>query len=451
MSSLISTVAQAMQTVLTDKAEQAAQQSGLVQRQAPLGGAVFVQATVFACLAKPLPTLDNFAQKAAALGVRVTPKAFDQRFSPQAAECLRLTLVQAVQQVLLSQPPLLPLLQRFSAVDIQDSTVVSLPDCLQALWKGTGGRLEKNTAAAIKLQVRLDLRSGQLTGPFPEHGSASDQRSALQSVQAMPQGALRIADLGYFDLSTFASIAQGNAYWLSRLQFGTIVYTAAGQRLNLLAWLKEQPQPVVDVAVLLGVQEQLAARLLAVRVPESVAHKRRQRLLKAARKKGKKVCAERLALCAWTIWVSNLPTELVNAAEMLVLGRCRWQIELLFKVWKSDGGLDQSRSGKPWRILCELYAKLIGLVMQHWLSVAGCWQQPAKSLRKAAAAVREMGLALAGSLHDLRLLEMQIAIIVRCLAAGVASHRSKADPRTYQLLENPERHGFTFPLRSDMS
>ena len=64
-----------------------------------------------------------------------------------------------------------------------------------------------------------------------------------------------------------------------------------------------------------------------------------------------------------------------------------------------------------------------------------------KSLRKAAVVVREMGLALAAALAQRALLEELLGVIVRCLAVGIHSHHSKADPRTYQLLEHPEIHG----------
>lgn len=47
--------------------------------------------------------------------------------------------------------------------------------------------------------------------------------------------------------------------------------------------------------------------------------------------------------------------------------RVRWQIELLFKLWKNEGHIDSWRSEKPWRIPCELYAKLIAMVIQHWI------------------------------------------------------------------------------------
>lgn len=445
MTSIISTLAKTMQTVLTEKAEQAAHNSGFAQRRSALGGAPFVQATVFACMANPLPTLDDFAQKAAALGSPVSPEAFDQRFNSKAADCLRQVLADAVGQVITSQPPLLPLLQRFTTVDIQDSTTVVLPDSLEEVWQGNGGRTDNNTKSSVKLQVRLDLRSGQLTGPFPEHGKSADQKSDLQSAEDTPKGSLRIADLGYFCLVTFAAIDAKQAYWLSKLLFGTAVFTPEGQRLNLLTWLKGQKADVVDAPVQLGVQERLPARLVAIRVPEWVAQKRRQRLKKQAAKKGKRVSQERLALCGWTVLVSNVPVSLVKASEMVVLARCRWQIELLFKVWKSDGGLDKSRSKKEWRILCEVYGKLIALVVEHWVSVAGCWEQTGKSLRKAAGVVRKMALALAGALSDLGRLEWVLQVTVDAMRAGISCHRSKKDPRTYQLLEHPNLLGFTFP------
>ena len=46
---------------------------------------------------------------------------------------------------------------------------------------------------------------------------------------------------------------------------------------------------------------------------------------------------------------------------------CDYNIELLFKLWKSQGRVDESRSTKPWRILCEVYAKLLAMLVQHWV------------------------------------------------------------------------------------
>lgn len=441
--SMVAQVAQAMQTVLTHDAEQAAHASGLCQRHSKLGGAVFTQALVFGCLGNPEPTLEVFAQTAAACGAAVAPQAFDERFEargPQAAACLQQVLAAAVRQVVAADPVAIPLLQRFRGVYLQDSTVVTLPDALAALWPGCGGRPAAGTQAAIKFQVRRDLGTGQLAGPLPETGRSSDQRTVL-TADDLPAGALRIADLGYFDLEAFAHLGQRGVYWLSRLQENTAVFTAAGERVARHAWLPAQGRDVVDVSVTLGVEQRLAARLVAFRVPEAVAAKRRQHLLKKARKKGKTVSPARLALCAWNIYVTNLPEALASPAEVSVLARARWQMELVFKLWKSEGHLDESRSAKPWRVLCEVFAKMIALVVQHWLLVVGCWQQPARSLPKAAASVRGLALALAGLLPKTRLLQELLEILRRCLAAAAKIAKRRHKPSTYQMLQSPTLFG----------
>ena len=100
----------------------------------------------------------------------------------------------------------------------------------------------------------------------------------------------------------------------------------------------------VDLPVTHGETNRLPVRLLAVRVPQEVADQRRRKLREEARDKGRQVSARRLALAAWVILITNAPPELVSLEAALVLGRVRWQIELLFKLWKSHGHIDQSRS-----------------------------------------------------------------------------------------------------------
>ncbi|MBA3948074.1 MAG: transposase [Herpetosiphonaceae bacterium] len=95
-------------------------------------------------------------------------------------------------------------------------------------------------------------------------------------------------------------------------------------------------------------------------MPQEVADQRRRKLRDEARDKGCQVSARRLALAAWAIFITNAPAELVSLEAGMVLGRVRWQIELLFKLWKSHGHIDESRSTKPWRILCDVYAIAAG-------------------------------------------------------------------------------------------
>ena len=76
-----------------------------------------------------------------------------------------------------------------------------------------------------------------------------------------------------------------------------------------------------------------------------------------------------MRLADWTILITDVPAKRLRFEEALVLLRERWQMELLYKLWKSDGQIDEWRTSNPWRVLCELYAKLIGVLLQHWLIV----------------------------------------------------------------------------------
>lgn len=54
----------------------------------------------------------------------------------------------------------------------------------------------------------------------------------------------------------------------------------------------------------------------------------------------------------------------MSAEQVLTIYRVRWQIELLFKLYKSHIKLDELK-GKPYRVLCELYAKLCAILIFH--------------------------------------------------------------------------------------
>ena len=128
-------------------------------------------------------------------------------------------------------------------------------------------------------------------------------------------------------------------------------------------------------------------------------------------------------------------------AEALVLARARWQVELLFKLWKSEGRLDESRSADPQRVLCEVYAKLVAMVVQHWVLLTGCWGAAARSLTVAAATVRREATCLAGAIRHRGRLGAVLRDIGRCLAAGCRIATRRPRPSTFQLLTDPTLGG----------
>jgi hypothetical protein len=429
----IAQLAEILQELLTSTADQIARKTGFVQRESKLSGALFSQTLVFGWLADANATLEGLAQTAAAAGVAITAQGLDNRFNPAAAECMQRILERAVGMTVAACATSVPILERFNGVYIQDSTTITLPDALVDIWHGSGENGTNATVAGLKAQVQFDYSTGNLSQIVLQDGRAQDRDAPIQATQ-LPPGALRLADLGYFVLPVLADLSHWGAYWLSRSQVNTAMLSQEGERLNLLALLHQAGTDEVDQAILLGCEQRLPCRLLAVRVSQEVADRRRAQLHKQARHKGQAVSQARLALADWTILVTNVPKELLTVREALVLARCRWQIELLFKLWKSHGRVDESRSAKPWRILCEVYAKLLAMVVQHWLFLVSCWSYPDRSLFKAAHTVRKLALHLAASLNQrFRLIEA-VNTICKCLAAGCRINKRRNSPHTYQLL-----------------
>ena len=189
----------------------------------------------------------------------------------------------------------------------------------------------------------------------------------------MPLATLWVSNLGYFNLTVFSYLSAEQSFWLSRLKLSTRLVSQDGKVINLGKWLATTQRDVTDSPVLLGKRRKLPARFLAHRVADDIANARRRKIRADAKKKGRQPSKRRLAVADWIILVTNVPSNLLTADKALTVMRIRWQIELIFKLWKSVNSLDKSRSEKKWRILTEVYGKLLVVLLQHWLIVMGAW------------------------------------------------------------------------------
>ncbi len=254
---------------------------------------------------------------------------------------------------------------------------------------------------------------------------------------------------------------QAGYFWLTQAKAALTLLDQQGQNWDLLAFLEAQGTDRIDLEVQVGKGERLPVRLLAVRVSPEVAKSRRLRANKYAKsqhtgcqvkgksrgckgkkrpqpqRKRKKVSPARLRLANWTIVLTNVPPSLLSVEEAMVLLRCRWQIELLWKLWKQHGKLDTWRSEKPLRILTEIKASLIGLVIQHWLTILGCWQAPNRSLVKAHQVVEWMTPGMALALAGLLPLPVVLQRTTDAMASGCRIDSRRSRPNTYQLVADP--------------
>jgi hypothetical protein len=456
--SSIAQVSELMECMLVKRAKTLERPTGFVQRSTvELDGPVFSQMCVLTWMHQPDAGYSPLRHTAGSLGVHVSTQAVEQRFSPASARLLLALLEEAVGQLISSEAAVPALLGRFKGVYLQDGTVLSLPASLAGPWPGSGNGGQE---AALRVQVRLELGRGQLQGLWLQPAREAE-RSGPAISTPLPQGSLFNADMGYFTLKTMRERDQAGQWWITQAKASLSIVDQSGQCWDLLSFLRAQKGKQVDVQVFVGKQERLPVRLIAVRVSAEVAKQRRERANKQvthppkgcqARRVGsrkpkeqrrgkpkrKKVSRARLRLADWTILLTNVPQEMLTVQEALVLVRCRWQCELLWKLWKQYGKLDTWRSSNPDRVLTEFYAKLLGLIFTHWLTLIGCWQAPNRSLVKAKQVVSWMSPCFTLAFTGFISVQLVVERTTETMSCGCTINARKSRPNTYQLIQNPQ-------------
>jgi len=436
--SIIGTVAKTLQSVLGPALDQIGRETGVIQRQRKFSGESLLRMIVLTMMKSPNATTDDFVATAAQLGVVVTPEAVEKRFIGKLVNFVRASLEHVLKHTVAADPDAAPLLERFTAVEIGDSTTITVPDEYAEEFRGCGGKTGSGKAA-VKLQAVWELRAGELTTLDIQPGRHSDAKSVAPDAPVVP-GSLTIRDLGYFDLERFQKLDAGKAYWISRWQQGTTIFDAEGKPLELLPYLQShRGNRPIDMSIQLGVKERLPCRMIVLRVPPEKVARRRQKAYERACKHGTVPSKEQLALCEWTILLTNCPADLLSWKEIVILYRGRWQIELLFKLWKSHNHLASYReTWSPVERMALFWAKLIGVILQHWLLLMSTWSNPRRSHWKAANVIREWIVPLTHVLDDIDALMRVLTDMARTIDAVANKKKRKKSPSFFQLLDNPE-------------
>jgi hypothetical protein len=231
---------------------------------------------------------------------------------------------------------------------------------------GSGGAA---SAANCKLQAGYEYKYGELGFFKIDPGTRPDNAYTTQLPCLLQPGDLALFDQGYFKLETFSQIEKLGAFFLTRFLIKTILRDAETLvPVNLEDMLYRLPGDTHQFQVIMGGKggnREARCRLICLRVSEQVANERRRRLLKEANKKGRTPSKTHLALCDWTLLVTNVPETELPVEMAWPLYALRWQIELLFKQLKSVLLLHRSQTKNASRLKCEIYGKLILAVLIH--------------------------------------------------------------------------------------
>lgn len=349
-----------------------AKEMRFVQRASPLDGPVFLRALVVNVFQYGQIVLDQVAKTAQRIKseVALTGQAFKARCNEFAVAFLKAMFVEALQLAAPSAPQVVPLLQVFSAVYLLDASTIAFPDSLKEDYQGCGGA---GPQAAAKLYLLLNWLTGAYETFQLEAGRKADQNMGERFLAGRPPGALWLFDLGFFKAGFLAASAQARSFFVCRLPAAQQLFqvrTAAGvlAPFALDQLLRRAAPQLHEIEVVFGAQETVTARLIIAPVPPQVAATRRRKLHASARRQGRTPTQKTLNRCNWTLLLTNSSAAQLPTSTVLAVYGVRWQVELAFKLFKSDAQLASTRATEPHRVECEFYAKLIALLLFNRLS-----------------------------------------------------------------------------------
>lgn len=251
----------------------------------------------------------------------------------------------------------------FKSIKIADSTNIELSEHTAKSLKGSHGNASKSS---LKLNFLLDVFSLITTKVDLKSGNCSDKQFSKNISRWLKRGELLIRDLGYFSLEAFKSIEALGAYYLSRLQKGVLIYINKehDSPINIEMYLKKgirKNRKIIDIPVFLGTQK-LPSRLIVFKTPKWVTNQR----LKKYKISHKKIPNEDYKIWSgYSFFITNVDKLNCSSEAIFELYKIRWQIELVFKSYKSTFRLDVIRGTSRSSVLCIVYAKLIGILISE--------------------------------------------------------------------------------------
>jgi hypothetical protein len=348
-----------------------AREAGFVQRESKLTADIFLEMMLYCNSQKDCSSLDSMCSILEESGVEMRKQSLDERFNASCVDFVKAVLVELLEeQMQLAGLYKGDFWEKSPCVRIKDSTKFKVPDLMKEQFKGNGG-----SPAGICIQYEYDLVTGKILYLDVGSGGGNDRTDASQTREQPQEGELVIRDLGYYSLDVFRTFSDNRARFLSRLHSKTVVYyPSEGKNLKevdfgkLYHTMTEGHIEQMEIDVLLGKEYKLPVRMMLSAVDEEVYEKRIREREAENRKRGQAMSDETRIRYRFTIYITNatpeqLPTELIFSAY-----RLRWQIELIFKHWKSLYKVHLFRKMKQNRCLCMLYAKLILLVINLQLT-----------------------------------------------------------------------------------
>ncbi|MFY8264549.1 IS4 family transposase [Clostridium perfringens] len=307
---------------------------------------------------------------------QLSKQALDKRFNKHSVEFMKEIFV----RLLYAQNSTLTSLERtlrtyFDRVIINDSTSFVLPKEFKKKFPGSGG---SGSPSSIKVQLQYDL----LTGSFMNVDIFSGIKTDVEYLKTMKKYKnnkdLKLADLGYFKIDYLKRIDKSGTSFISKVKSNTSLYVKnPNPEKYKVGTIKKSSEYIkIDIIKLveplapgetielndiyIGSKKDFQSRLIITKLTKENKEKRVFNHIEGIRKKRLTLSQRRLDFNSVNAYITNVPSDIIVANQVHELYSLRWQIEIIFKVWKSIFKINQV---KLERFMCFLYGRLIALLL----------------------------------------------------------------------------------------
>lgn len=302
-------------------------------------------------------------------GIDIRPQSFDKHFNQRAVDFVKAIIEKQFGNQLSGIVTSQKFLDRWERVILHDSTQFRLPGRLKHLFKGFGGNLKCDSI--FKVQNAYDLKQGAIQELEVGDARLQDATSGKKVIPKCKEGDLLIRDLGYFELDGFNKM---ECDYVSRLKAKTIIYDMDGKKLDLKKLQRKMAKDktaYMDMPVTLGTKKKVKTRIIITLAPKEVKDGRIRKANKQNKSYGNKTSDDFKLYAGFNFYITNVDREELSADQIMALYRIRWQIELMFKSWKSCFKLHVSKDCNPYRVLCYVYSSLL-LILINWELASLC-------------------------------------------------------------------------------
>ena len=341
-----------------------AKETGFIQRNGKIDGFIFLDIILFTYFnQKELSLNDLSIQIKKRFGIKISKQSIDERFTNIAVTLFKRILEKAL-KIVLNKDHKIDFLT-YDKVPIKDSTSFQLPENMVDKYKGCGGSGSKST---LRIQFEYDLKSSEILDLSLFAYVNQDATNAKETIDRVNSNELIIRDLAYISIPIMRKIEEKEAFYLNRMQTSVTVFEKINNKFveidfpKLHKKMKILHLSILDKEVYIGKKEKFKTRMIVEPLSTQQYNERIRKAEKTAKRKGRAVSDSYKAKAALNIFITN--TDVV-AKNIRILYTLRWQIELMFKIWKSIGEIDKVKKMKIERFESFLLAKLIWIVL-NW-------------------------------------------------------------------------------------